>query len=178
MVSAACKKFAPNKSIDAKVRPNLASSDVAITEIRGRRSAASLPSRRHRWRWGGGRFVEIEFYFRRFVGAGLRSEEGPWFEAKHFVQHIRRKLLQRRVVLLHGRVKIISLDRNAVLGAFQLDLKAAESFRRPELGIILAHNKKPRQRGAELPLRLLEFFQLGRVRRRLARIEFHLADAR
>src|SRR5205814_2225644 len=94
---------------------------------------------------GRARFIEIEFHFRRFLGAGLRSKEGPRFEAKHFVQHIRRKLLQRRVVLLHGRVKIISLDRNAVLGAFQLDLKAAESFGRPELGIILAHNKKPRQ---------------------------------
>src|SRR5437588_12722683 len=162
MVSAACKKFAPNESIDEKERRSLAGSDVAITEIRGRRSAASLPSGRHRWRWGGGRFIEIEFYFRRFLGAGLRSEEGPRFEAKHFVQHIRRKLLQRGVVLLHGRVEIISLDRNAVLGAFELDLKATESFRRPKLRIILAHNEKPRQRGAELPLRLLEFFQLGR----------------
>src|SRR5438552_6646157 len=145
MVSAACKKFAPNESIDAKERRNLAGSDVAITEIRGRRSAASLPSGRHRWRWGGGRFIEIELHFRHFVGAGLRSEEGPRFEAEHFVQHIRRKLLQRGVVLLDRRVEIISLNRDSILGAFELDLKAAESFGRPKLGIILAHDEKARQ---------------------------------
>src|SRR5205807_4868327 len=28
---------------------------------------------------GRARFTEIEFYFRRFLGAGLRSEDGPRF---------------------------------------------------------------------------------------------------
>ena len=56
-------------------------------------------------------------------------------------------------------------------------LEILECLGRAELRIIFAHHQESRQRGAQLPLGLLEFFQLGRIGRRLARIELHLADA-
>jgi len=86
-------------------------------------------------------------------------------------------LSERCVVLLHGRVEIIALDRNPVLRAFELRLERLEGFRRAELGIIFAHHQKSRKRGAQLPLRLLEFFQLSRVRWSLIRVKFYLAHA-
>jgi hypothetical protein len=58
-----------------------------------------------------------------------------------------------------------------------LGLEILERFGRAKLRIIFGHNQQPRERRAQLSLGLLEFFQLGGVRRRLAGIEFHLADA-
>src|SRR5438270_7501447 len=101
---------------------------MAITEICGGRSVASLPSGRGRGRWGGGRFVEIEFHFRRFLGARLRIEEGTRLKSEHAREQICRKTSNRGIERLHRFIEIVALDRDSVFGSLQLGLKRPEIF--------------------------------------------------
>src|SRR5438270_3734658 len=130
----------------------------------GRRCCRSAAERREVYGW-------------RFLGARRGGEKRPGLEAKHLVQHVGWETFQRGVVLLHRGIEIVSFDRDPILGSFQLHLQILKRLRGLELRIIFAHHQQPRQRGAELSLGFLEFLQLRRIRRRLARIEFYLAHA-
>src|SRR5438045_7709835 len=80
---------------------------------------------RRLWRCGGrccrSAAERREVYGWRFFRASSRREERPRLEPKHLVQHVGRETFQRRVVLLHSRVEIVSLHRDPVLRPFQLD---------------------------------------------------------
>src|SRR4051812_19801204 len=77
-----------------KEEPSTNLEERLLTTVLGFESWASLelgawdlelpPLRRS----GGGRFVEVELHFRRFLGAGRGVEERALLEAEHLVQHV------------------------------------------------------------------------------------------
>src|ERR1700676_129616 len=80
------------------------------------------PLRRSARRGNRRRRTEVEIHRWRFLRSLLRGEERLLLKAKHAAHHIGRETSQRRVVVLHRGVEVIALDRNSVLGAFELRL--------------------------------------------------------
>ena len=118
--------------------------------------------------------AEVEFHLRRLFRASLRLEIRPLLETEGSGIEHSRDALDLRVVALHDFVEATSLDRDAVLSAFELRLQSLKTGVCLQIRIALNDHHQPPERPAERPLRLLELRKLSGIGGRV--VELNLAD--
>src|SRR5712692_8545557 len=111
----------------------------------------------------------LELHLRHLLAAWRRLEESLLLEATNARHHARREEAEPGVVVLHGLVEAHPLDGDAVLRSLELALQREEVLVALELWIALHGHEQPRQRSAELILRVLEFLEGGGIVEQLRR---------
>ena len=109
------------------------------------------------------KLLGLELYFGSLLGGGISLKLSHLVEVEETSKNVLRERTDDEVVVLHGGVELVASLVDAVLRAFELNLKLLEVLVGLQVGIVLLDGDELAESRTEFALSLLNSFSFSGV---------------